>query len=762
MLDGFAMAGCRGMYMRKITKALLVIAGMALIAGISYMAGTRMESRRQAQKENRWENIATIAIVNMDDGVMREGIQVNYASQLMFFPDDNFVSVGLNDARIGIQNGSYAAYIIIPESFSVSVTSIENNPRKITLECAYNPHLSEEAKIQAVQNVHNFRSAFNANISYMYIDAVLSAFHGVQDDSAKILANDTQEMKLLQSVDAAKLVAPVEHTELVMAEADIQPVELAAYTQQNRSFLTEMSEGYAEAVQKGRDGYLEIQNTNSEVAEASAQFFMTYQAIVDEAAAAQAEILKKGQENLRKDLGQYNQNIATSRDVISRQISEMVDKQLAADQNMAKEQLDEILQEIGNVKLQSKWENAYQGVQEYAEREINEQAWELTESYKDFFLCRLKTIARNSYLQGTKDALEAVQSPDFDEGYQESLEKIPEEDFVTVSGNDLNLTVSGNCLVFDASGGDALLPDYQQGSISVDWDNPKDEMGEPIQIPDAEMAGPGDYAITLAIGGECGEKATAEAVESIVQSLFLEEKEEALLAALQKEFTEPILDENLTQMERLKDSHKALGETLITYENRLFAFDPGVYLEQANLNAYLNDIAGNTENMMGAVTANNTEYASYATDADRAASHNMANLQMALNHAQMQTASNVETSIEGLIASRENMNAENVSLLEGFTGLLAYTRVQSQGNPEVYDYIVNPVVTADYSPGAGVNTKEANQEGALQKGKFLKGMGEFVLWVAIAICIAIIAVGICRKYFYQSKGNRVEEPEEIF
>lgn len=753
--------------MTKITKALWFLIAIIFAASIGYMAGSKMEIYRQIRKKGHPKQVETIAIVNMDDGVMREEEQVNYASQLMLIPDADFVSAGLNDAKQGIQNGSYAAYIIIPESFSASVASIENNPQKITLEYAYNPNLSEEAKVQAVQKVHYFRETLNANISYMYIDAVLSAFHDVQDDSAEILANDIKELKRLQNVDAAKLVASVEQPEVLMPKADIQQIELADYMQQNRSFLTEMSEGYGATIQKSKADYLEIQSANHEVSEETENFFALYQMIVTESAEAQAQILKEGQKNLEKGIGLYNENIAANTGIIEQQLSAMAYEQLAADQCSVQKQLDEILQDIDDANQQSQWEDAYQNIQGYVQKTINEQAEILTEDYCEFLTDRLKTLTRNAYLQGSRDALDAVKAPDFDKDYQKHIEKVSKEDFVTVSGNDIFLTVSGNCLVYDAADNDGLLPDYGKSSIAVDWDNPTDEDGKLIKIPDTNSAGTRNYEITLTIGNGCGEAAAAEAANKVVGLLSLEENGNKISDILKKEITEPVLAENLAQMGNLSDSQEALNEKTISYENRLFEFDPNAYLEQADLSNYLNEIAGNTENMMNAVSANNAEYAAYAANADRAASHNMASLRTALNEAQSQTASNVENSIEGLIESRETINAQNVRLLEGFTRLLTYTRVKSQGNPEVYDYIVNPIMMEGYNAIASVGAKAINAKSASLEGETLteqsfKKIGESILCMAIAICIVVIIIGICRKYFYRGKGNMAEESEEIF
>lgn len=52
------------------------------------------------------EDVTTIAIVNMNNSVIVDQKQINYASQLTNFPSENFTVTGLTDAKMGIKNGT--------------------------------------------------------------------------------------------------------------------------------------------------------------------------------------------------------------------------------------------------------------------------------------------------------------------------------------------------------------------------------------------------------------------------------------------------------------------------------------------------------------------------------------------------------------------------------------------------------------------------------------------------------------------------------
>lgn len=247
-----------GTKISKLIKIVLCTVGLAALLVLSSMLGMRTERNRQKDMELQKEHVSTIAVVNMDNGVIKENGHINYASQLISFPNDRFLVTGLADAKAGIENGTYAAYIVIPETFSESVTSIENNPGKVILVYRYNNKLIEEAEIQAVNDINTFIAMLNSNIAYMYMDAIMAEFHRIQDDSSTILKNDNMEMERLANVNAANLIVAAEPVEEIEVSNDIEPVELSTYTTRNYDLLDDMLLGYSEAVQTGKDDFATI------------------------------------------------------------------------------------------------------------------------------------------------------------------------------------------------------------------------------------------------------------------------------------------------------------------------------------------------------------------------------------------------------------------------------------------------------------------------------------------------------------------------
>jgi uncharacterized phage infection (PIP) family protein YhgE len=108
---------------------------------IFLLLGTQIERLYQQELLKQKETVERIAIVNMDEGTWVEGEHVNYASELLYLPADNFEITGLTEAKSGIENGLYAAYIVLPENFSEMILSIISNPQKIAIEYQFNTNL---------------------------------------------------------------------------------------------------------------------------------------------------------------------------------------------------------------------------------------------------------------------------------------------------------------------------------------------------------------------------------------------------------------------------------------------------------------------------------------------------------------------------------------------------------------------------------------------------------------------------------------------
>lgn len=316
---------------------------------IGCLLGVWINFEYQKQLEESAETVQIIAVVNMDEGISVDGEHINYASQLIQFPNNNFEIVGLNDAKLGIENGTYAAYVIIPADFSKSVLSVEDKPEKIIIEYAFNQRLSEEIEKQVVYDINTFEITLNTNVAYMYIDAILTAFHDVQDDSVTILKNDENDLISLQSVDSGELISWMQQPELSVVANEIEQVNLNQYFTNNETFLNAMEQEYSTSIQQGVSEFTNIQVGHADVTTAKEDFFTLYQTILDESETNNANVLEEGKQNVELALEVFNQNLPTDYTAMQTQIAQLVEMQRKADEISANEQLEEILIQMNAV-----------------------------------------------------------------------------------------------------------------------------------------------------------------------------------------------------------------------------------------------------------------------------------------------------------------------------------------------------------------------------------------------------------------------------
>ncbi len=744
--------------MKKITdrtiKGIFYGVGIAVLLGLSCVAGIYIEREHQKTLELQKEHVATIAVVNMDNGVIVGDKQINYASQLINFPSENFTVTGLTDAKMGIENGTYAAYIIIPETFSTSVTSIENDPRKAVLEYQYNPNLAETAQIQAMSDVNAFIATFNTNIAYMYVDAVLTEFHRIQDDSSTILANDNSELLRLESVNATTLIEAAEHVEETIVDNNIQSVELTSYTAQNDNLLDSMLTRYMEAAQQAQNDYAAIQETRSEVNTAADNFFSTYNSVIYDTNAEQSDILSEGRINLMDAVGVYNQDVDEQREEVEKLISELIDEE----ERIANEQLNNILTRVNGDK---------NTLQKAIQKAVDQDLEESLSSYQEKMEAWLEDIVRETYKTGYNSGYNVGYDTGYNAGYEAGFKEgfnADDEDALSVSDNttdpkDLEEEINNYISKLNLDG----KLEEKIRTISIHWsrlDIQLPESGSNTEKPEGTGSSDAGESKGTESGSSSGanmdynislsEDSRDAAVDGIMDLFHLGYNPDEVNDVIQTCFVDRLQDVHQGQMARLDDAQKVLLQNMNDYEYQLENYDPMSYIRDADLGTYLDNIENNARGMLDEVEQNNYEYRTYAEEVYYTTSEHTSQLIDSLNTANTHTTANIKSCIDELISSRQELNSRNVDMLEGFTEALAYTRVGSQGSVEVYDYIINPVVSR--TTGEAVPVTDVADTG---NEISIRTLLIILLGIGIAACLAVIlfTVRIRYKKPEKEKGN---------
>ncbi len=247
--------------LRKISAGMI---GIILMLSCFY-AGTNVEEKLLTVANEETE---IIAVVNLDEGAYKQSDPdeiIYYSNELLKFNHTDFEVVSLESARNGILEGRFGAYVILPADFSEKIESVNYNPEKAALTYAINPYLNSNAKERVIKNLESFNADINYDISYMYVSAVLSEFHDVQDSSKIVLSNDLSDEEELLAVDTEQLIEVFTYPELLQVEKEIKELDFWEIFETNRFLGSEIKEGLENDIEESRLAYQEVQNQSTEV-----------------------------------------------------------------------------------------------------------------------------------------------------------------------------------------------------------------------------------------------------------------------------------------------------------------------------------------------------------------------------------------------------------------------------------------------------------------------------------------------------------------
>lgn len=257
----------------KVVKIVLGILVIGCCLGGGYYMGNlnskddtepvALLNEKKPQKEELYDT-ELIAIVNADEGIKKQDDVISYSQSLLGTLNVKYEVTGLEDAKQGVENGKYSAYMILPGAFSEAVESINGTPQKAVLEYAIAPNLTQDAQAKAIYSVGNAYTTLNNGISELYLSSVLTEVHKVQDVAENIKENDVRDLKALGEVSGDDLREAIELPELATVEKDIAVLDLVPHYEEEDKLLAEIDKTYQEAWNKGSEEY---KNVSSKIGE---------------------------------------------------------------------------------------------------------------------------------------------------------------------------------------------------------------------------------------------------------------------------------------------------------------------------------------------------------------------------------------------------------------------------------------------------------------------------------------------------------------
>lgn len=252
--------------MRRIMSICLITVLCLLFGFAGTYIGIRINKDKVAKENSVYEHVNTIAVVNLDEGVEIDDGKRFYGAEIINLPNDDFKLSSLEEARNGIQNGTFGAYIVIPATFSETVESLNETPTKAQITYAYNPYLADENKVEVEADVNMFWRDMNERLSYSYVSSIMQDYHYVQDQSAIILSNDIKDMENITSIDPEQLEADLVLSEKKVVEGEIEFVDLSDNIEENSRCIEDINQAYNEAQEKNMEKLSELTKGLTDIA----------------------------------------------------------------------------------------------------------------------------------------------------------------------------------------------------------------------------------------------------------------------------------------------------------------------------------------------------------------------------------------------------------------------------------------------------------------------------------------------------------------
>lgn len=237
--------------MKKCVKYLgyIAISFLALVIGI-YLGSLYQQYKLDKLNGNLYDT-TKVAVVNLDEGIKNNDNQINYANELLSNYTQEYVITGLDDAKRGIEDGRYSAYVIVPSNFSQNIDSINTTPKKSVFKYEISGNLLPEATDKAWQNVMMLREYMNDDVSYLYISSILGEFHRGQDSAKQILANDSKDKEVLMAISDVDLITTLDLRELERVKNDIEELEVEPDFKKNQEIMGMIDVAYKEYLNEG-------------------------------------------------------------------------------------------------------------------------------------------------------------------------------------------------------------------------------------------------------------------------------------------------------------------------------------------------------------------------------------------------------------------------------------------------------------------------------------------------------------------------------
>ena len=632
-----------------------------------------------------------------------DGKKTYYAQNMMMLPNDNFSLTNLEDARTGIKNGVYAAYIMVPVTFSDSIESINGTPVKATLTYEMNENLKTSIKPEVLKDLHEFQALLSENTTYIYVSAILREYHKAQDDSKIVMKNGDTNIDAVKNINPSDLFVQRKYTDFLTLDFTRADLDVDRYLNDNSRTSNQMNEDFRSMLTAGQESFDDVKNDHSEV-EQEIEKLTGY---VDDMKVSQ-DVYADGLSELNKVIDQFNDNINSKRNWVKEELASQSNAARTENQNHVNSSLANIIAE-----LQSRLDNALHLFSQQVQNLIDEgiaalqndnynvihiilqqfqiQQDEAYEQIRQYVDIRLEEINQYYEMQANEKYMELIEEVKADLILSENGDSETDSLLASLSNATIQLATSSDAWI-DMNEAQHFLPtlatpDFAlKNAVAAELED-KDEVNDFwLKIPFLNFALP-ERSITLPPIDTGSYDLTVDVMEGFYH-ISTEEIEQVLtnnvIGVIETKTEEDFLN--------LREVIEEFNSKTDKYQNTLDEYNPYEYVETSFLSKSLKEIEQNLRELERGVLEKSREEERLVNDIHRTASENTTELEKNMDAAYEESQDNVIRTVQALRSLQEKNHEQDTNLLQTFTRQLSYTRVGSVGNRSVYDFISNPIL----------------------------------------------------------------------
>ena len=178
---------------------VLVVLTSALMIGL-------FKNQYYAQNTN-----LPIAVVDQDTGINDEGKTIFYGKEFLKTINDKsmYKSVSLTEAKEGVENDIYCAYVVIPDNFSKNIESIKKTPTKSVV--VYGLNYKSDIN-DTLNKLNTIVSSLDTNIAKGYLTTVLNNVNGVDNNISGIVNKIQNQNVVINGIQNFEYITTVELT----------------------------------------------------------------------------------------------------------------------------------------------------------------------------------------------------------------------------------------------------------------------------------------------------------------------------------------------------------------------------------------------------------------------------------------------------------------------------------------------------------------------------------------------------------------------